>query len=71
MIIDINDRKKNELSLKHVSEHNALTDALNLRSLEKMILNQQIEGKIKQAAMVMIYVRRYNHIVTTYGYKNW
>ncbi len=69
LIIDINDRKKNELSLKHVSEHNALTDVLNLRSLEKMILNQQIEGKIKQAAMVMIYVRRYNHIVTTYGYK--
>ena len=69
LIIDINERKKNELSLKHVSEHNPLTDLLNLRSLEKMILTQQVEGKIKQAAMVMIYVRRYNHIVTTYGYK--
>ena len=69
LIIDINDRKMNELSLKHTSEHNALTDLLNLRSLEKMILTQQKEGKVKQAAMVMVYVRRYNHIVTTYGYK--
>ncbi len=69
LIIDIDQRKTNEILIKHASEHDSLTDILNLRSLENTIITQQQEGKIKQASMVMIYIRRYSHLVTSYGYK--
>ena len=68
IIIDISDRKTQELQLKHISEIDSLTKLHNRRFLED-ILVRDVEAKAEGVrAVVLISLRKLNSINLMYGY---
>ncbi len=64
LIIDITDRKKNEIKLKYLSEHDPLTGLYNLRSFENAY-NKRIKSP---AALMMINIRSFSVINRIFGF---
>lgn len=69
LIIDITERKENERKLKYLSEHNNVTNIANVLSLENVIKRYYQTSYSKNLAMIMIFVRRYDHISRNFGYR--
>ena len=67
IIVDITDRKNNELMLKYMSEHDALTGLLNIRSFEHYF-SKNSKAKKAKTALIMVNVRRFNLINSALGY---
>jgi EAL domain-containing protein (putative c-di-GMP-specific phosphodiesterase class I)/GGDEF domain-containing protein len=68
IIIDITDRKEQELKLKRISEIDSLTGLHNRRYLEN-ILVKDVEAAAKSPrAIVLLNLRKINSISLTYGY---
>ena len=68
IIIDITDRKVQEIQLRHISEIDSLTKLHNRRYLEN-ILYRDAQTKAKgMRAVVMISLQKINSISLTYGY---
>ena len=68
LIIDITDRKENEIKIRHLYNHNDLTDLPNLRALEETfpeILACQSEGT---PGILMVNVRRFSVFNRIFGY---
>lgn len=68
IIIDITDRKHNELQLKLVSEVDLITGLPNRRALENAIALQAKAAKGRENSLVLINLRRVNMINSLYGY---
>ncbi len=69
LIIDITDRKENEIKIRHLYNHNDLTDLPNLRSLEETfpeILAGQSEGT---PGILMVNLRRFSVYNRIFGYR--
>lgn len=69
LIIDITDRKENEIKIRHLYNHNDLTDLPNLRALEETfseILAGQSEGT---PGIMMVNVRRFSVYNRIFGYR--
>ncbi|MEL7621983.1 MAG: EAL domain-containing protein [Clostridiales bacterium] len=64
LIIDITDRKKNEIKLKYLSECDSLTGLYNLRSFENIYKNRPPSP----AAVMMINVRSFSVINRIFGF---
>ena len=68
IIIDITDRKVQEIQLRHISEIDSLTKLHNRRFLEN-ILYKDAQSKAKgMRAVVMVSLQTINSISLTYGY---
>lgn len=67
IIIDITDRKKQELQLKFMSEHNMLTGLYNRLYLEKILTKSQ-KHRVKKQALLVLNFKKINIIRLTYGY---
>ena len=67
LIIDITDRKNNEIELKYLSQHDLLSGLLNLRSLEEIYSN--IKETSNKTAFIMIYVLHFSHVNSALGYR--
>jgi len=68
IIIDISERKAQEMQLKHISEIDSLTRLRNRRVLEG-ILTKDVEERAKGArAVVLLSLRKIHSISLTYGY---
>ena len=67
LIIDITDRKYNEISLKYLSQHDSLSGLLNLRSLEEVYSNKK--DTLNKTAFIMIYVLHFSHVNSALGYR--
>ncbi|UWG95723.1 EAL domain-containing protein [Dehalobacter sp. DCM] len=69
LIIDITDRKNNEIRLKYLNEKNPETGLLNLRSFELIYAeNYHLDTESKRAA-IMVNLRRFSAINSVYGYR--
>ncbi len=70
LIIDITDRKRNELQLKYLSEHEPLTGLLNLRSFAATIsrISQQPGPAERAGAVILINIRRFSVINSVLGF---
>lgn len=67
ILLDITERKKNELRLKHLTEHNHLTGVANRISFEEFYNNEKLNKKDK--AIMMINVHNFGVINKILGYK--
>lgn len=67
LILDITQRKHNEIRLKYLSERDPLTDMCNLRLFEEIF---SYKNRInKKSAVVMVNVRRFGIVNSTFGYR--
>lgn len=67
ILFDITERKKNELRLKYLTEHNHLTGIANRISFEEFYNNEKLNKKDK--AIMMINVHNFGVINKILGYK--
>jgi PAS domain S-box-containing protein len=68
IIIDITDRKMQEMQLKHISEIDSLTGLHNRAYLEQMLAADAAVPAEGSRAMVLLSLRKINAISLTYGY---
>jgi len=69
IIIDITDRKQQEIKLKHISEIDSLTGLHNRRYLASVLANDAAREKTEcRRAIVLVSLRKINSISLTYGY---
>jgi predicted signal transduction protein with EAL and GGDEF domain len=68
IIIDITDRKEQEIRLKHISEIDSLTGLHNRRYLESVLANEAADDIKGARAIVLLSLRKINTISLTYGY---
>lgn len=69
MIIDITNRKENEMKIRHLFDHNDLTDIPNLRSLEEAFRKNFIEELEGNPGILMVNVRRFSVYNRIFGYR--
>ena len=67
LIIDITDRKNNEIKLKYLSQHDSLSGLLNLRSLEELYSNKDIIPD--KTAFIMVNILQFSYINSMLGYR--
>jgi PAS domain S-box-containing protein len=65
IIIDISDRKENEIRLKYLSEHDVTTGLYNRRYFEEVLL----QDKGEKRAVVLLNLNRISPINLAYGYR--
>jgi len=68
IIIDITDRKEQEMKLRHISEIDNLTGLYNRRYLEGILANDAAASAKGARAVVLLSLRKINSISLTYGY---
>lgn len=68
IVIDITDRKLQEMQLRHISEIDALTGLYNRRYLEGVLVADTAAAQPGKRAIVLLSLRRINAISLTYGY---
>ena len=68
IIIDITDRKEQEMKLRHISEIDSLTELHNRRYLESILVKDADAGAEGSRAIVLLSLRKINSISLTYGY---
>jgi len=68
IIIDITERKEQEIKLKHISEIDALTGLHNRRYLENVLTSDAVINKKNKRAVVLLNLRKFSTISLTYGY---
>jgi PAS domain S-box-containing protein len=68
IIIDITDRKIQEMKLKHISEIDSLTGLYNRRYLENILASEAAASEEGARAIVLLSLRKINTISLTYGY---
>lgn len=69
LIIDITDRKENEMKIRHIFDHNDLTDIPNLRSLEEAFGKIPVEELEGNPGILMVNVRRFSVFNRIFGYR--
>ena len=67
IILDITERKENELRLKYLTEHNNLTGIANRISFEEFYNGKKLDKKDK--AIMMINIHKFGLINKVFGYK--
>lgn len=68
LIIDITERKEQEIKLKYISEHDTLTGLHNRRYFEEL-LNQELDSNIEnKRAVILVNLRKFSLVSITYGY---
>lgn len=65
LIIDISDRKRNEMELTYLSKHDPLTGLLNLRCFEHAYYQHENE----RSALIVLNIRRFSVINRVFGYR--
>lgn len=68
LIIDITDRKEQELKLKYISEHDTLTGLHNRSYLEALLSNVLKNKENGKRAVLLLYLRKFSFINLAYGY---
>ncbi|MDD3214591.1 MAG: EAL domain-containing protein, partial [Eubacteriales bacterium] len=68
IIIDITDRKMQEIKLKHISEVDSLTDLHNRMYLENILSDDAKKDWNRPRAIVLLSLRKLNNICLAYGY---
>lgn len=68
IVIDITDRKEQEIKLRHISEIDSLTGLHNRRYLESILANDAAASEKGARALVLLNLRKINSINLTYGY---
>lgn len=69
LIIDINDRKNNEIKLKYLSERDPLTGLYNLRTFEDIYIAYNKTKDKSKSAIIMINVNTFSTIRGTMGFR--
>ena len=65
LIMDISDRKRNEMELTYLSKHDPLTGLLNLRSFE----HAYYQNENLHSAVIVLNIRRFSVINRVFGYR--
>lgn len=68
IIIDITDRKMQEIKLKHISEIDSLTELHNRMYMERVLTNDAMQDHNGSRAVVLLSLRKMNNISLIYGY---
>ena len=68
IIIDISDRRKQELKLKYLSEHDLITGLYNRRYFIDMLSMSSNRERKTNDAVLLLNMKRINSISLTYGY---
>ncbi|NLD06055.1 MAG: EAL domain-containing protein, partial [Synergistaceae bacterium] len=68
IIIDITDRKTNELKLKYLSEHDPVTGLYNRIYLNDVLLKNLADKEKTNKAVLVMNIKKINSISLTYGY---
>ncbi|NLV59907.1 MAG: EAL domain-containing protein [Clostridiales bacterium] len=68
IIIDITDRKEQELRLKQISQIDSLTGLYNRRYLESIMAEEAAQGQEGPRAVVLLRLRKIHSISLAYGY---
>jgi len=68
IIIDISDRRSQELKLKYLSEHDPLTGLYNRTYFKNMLSVSSDTGKGTNDAVLLLHIKKINSISLTYGY---
>jgi PAS domain S-box-containing protein/diguanylate cyclase (GGDEF)-like protein len=67
-IIDISQRKEQEMKFKYDSEHDKLTGLYNRRYFETSLYSEIHSNKLESKALLLVNIRNFNNINITYGY---
>lgn len=68
IIVDITNRKEQELRLKHISEHDPITGLYNRTYFKNMLSNIICCGEYANQALLLLNIKKINAISLTYGY---
>lgn len=68
LIIDITERKRQEMKLKYISEHDLLTGLFNRRYFEEVISEEHDRIGYDRQAVILLNIRNFSRINLTYGY---
>lgn len=66
MILDIDDRKKQELQLRYVNNHDGLTGLYNRHYFQELFDRDAVRGG--RLAVILINIRKFSLVNTAYGY---
>ncbi len=68
LIIDITDRKEQEMKLKYISEHDILTGLHNRRYLEGILTQELNSGSGNNRALLVVNLGKFSLVNITHGY---
>lgn len=69
IILDITDRKINEIRLNYLHQHDRLTGIGNINLFADFVAAENTSAQIGSRAVILLNVRRYNILKTTFGFK--
>ena len=68
LIIDITDRKQQELKLKYINDHDLLSGLLNRRSFQETVIQDLSDKGFEKGAVILLKLRKFNLMNLTMGY---
>lgn len=68
LIIDITERKEQEIKLRYISEHDLLTGLYNRRYFENRMKIELGEAPSCKKAILMVNIRNFRTVISAYGY---
>jgi PAS domain S-box/diguanylate cyclase (GGDEF) domain len=68
LIIDITERKRQEMLLKYINEHESLTGMYNRRYFQDFITNELKSMQKRKQAVLLVNFRKFNLLISTFGY---
>lgn len=70
LIIDITQRKNQEIELKYINEHDLISGLLNRRSFEKTVEQDLMQKSSEKLAVILLKLRKFNLLNLTFGFTN-
>jgi PAS domain S-box len=68
LIIDITDRKRHEIKLKYINDHDLLTGLYNRRYFEENITRDLERNDEQKRAVLLLNLRKFNLLISNFGY---